>query len=106
MGSKENGRQSVLMGAGVNFGLQCLQVCSSPRIPWRKTGREYSVPDTDEDHEARERCDGMPKRGGNIWETGVLNAGPSDSGCYPGDRYYGTALMTSSARVPTFSSRS
>lgn len=47
-----------------------------------------------------------PREVGKTWQMGVLNAGPSDSGCCPGIRCCVSALMTSSARVPTFLSRS
>lgn len=91
------------------FGLQCLQVCKSPSVPWTSTlgGRQVgSVVFPIQMRTMKpERCDGMPKRGGENLANGVLNAGPSDSGCCPGIRCCVSALMTSSARVPTFLSR-
>lgn len=85
------------------FGPQCLQVCKSPRVPWTSTlgGRQVGsvVFPIWMRTMKPERCDSMPKRG-------VLNAGPPESGCCPGIGCCVSALMTSSARVPTFLSRS
>lgn len=58
LASKENGRQTVPMGAWLLWSpvSPSVQVTQRPMDihPRRKTGRKCGFPDTDEDHEARE----------------------------------------------------
>lgn len=91
------------------FGLQCLQVCKSPSIPWTCTlGRQVGsvvFPIQMRTMKPEVCVTACPREVGKTWQMGVLDAGPSDSGCCPGIRCCVSALMTSSARVPTFLSR-